>query len=259
MGLHIPCYKYWSDWVRAPSEIQSFPPANLVSFKGLATGRGGSLDALQEFLAASPRLQTLAFTFLDTFRPEKGRLPPINSLTLPTWKYNRENATRIWDFSRLQDLEIRWCDFGPFLNAVSPEDLGQLKRFRVDNSCWEWSWVAEIYSEKESLTRLLEALLKGRHDFQELDIRCLLSLFDMSLIAGQGQSLLVLKIFDLAGFEMEGSFPTVSLSDLRMVQRSCTRITTLHIGINVIGGKVSLSLPDPLLILSNTEVLFDRL
>lgn len=57
------------------------------------------------------------------------------------------------------------------------------------------------------------------------------------MIAKQGQSLRVLTILDLAGFETEGMFPTISLSDLKMVQQSCTRITKLDISNNVIGDE----------------------
>ena len=68
--------------------------------------------------------------------------------------------------------------------------------------------------------------------------------FDMSLIAKQGHSLRVLTILDLAGFEMEGMFPTLSLSDLRIVQQSCTRITKLDISVNVIRDEVSVLFSD---------------
>jgi hypothetical protein len=183
---------------------------------------------------------------MDRLLPDGGRLPPIKALTLPYWDDTSESANRIWDFSLLEDLEISWSGFRQFLKAVSPEDLGKLKRFRVDDTSWEpqSSLLDKSKFETELFTEQLQTLLKGRPDFQELDIRCLLSLFDMSLIARQGQSLRVLTILDLAGFEMEGMFPTMSLSDLRILQQSCTRITKLDIGINVIGNEVRVLFSD---------------
>jgi hypothetical protein len=225
-----------------PSAVRSFPAANLVSLTVNILPRSGPVHNLQKFLAASTRLQTLTFVSMIHFIQEGVRLPAIKALTLPYWCDTSETAHRIWDFSRLEDLEITWSGFRQFLKAVSPEDLGNLKRFRVDDSSWEpqLGFLDMTKFETELFTGQLQMLLKGRHDFQELDVRCLLRLFDISLIANQGQSLRILTILDLAGFEMEGMFPTISLSDLTMVQQSCTRITKLDISVNVIGDKVGI-------------------
>ncbi|KAH8769324.1 hypothetical protein BGZ57DRAFT_1006225 [Hyaloscypha finlandica] len=248
LGLNVAYCGYKSDYIvnlfhdgpiEVASAVRSFPAANLLSFTVSILAQSGPVNNLQEFLAASTRLQTLRFESMDRFLPDGGRLPPIKALTLPYWDDTSESASRIWDFSLLEDLEISWSGFRQFLKAVSPEDLGKLKRFRVDDTSWEpqSSLLDKSKFETELFTEQLETLLKGRNDFQELDIRCLLSLFDMSLIAKQGQSLRVLTILDLAGFEMEGIFPTMSLSDLKILQQSCTRIAKLDIGINVIGNE----------------------
>ena len=269
MGLNVAYCGYKSDYIvnlhsgpiEVPSAVRSFPAASIVSFTVSLLAQCGPVNNLQKFLAASTRLQTLTFESTARFLPGGGRLPSIKALALPYWYDTSESANRIWDFSLLEDLEISWSGFRQFLKAVSPEDLGKLKRFRVDDTSWEpqSSFLDKSKFETELFTEQLQTLLKGRHDFQELDIRCLLSLFDMSLIAKQGQSLRVLAILDLAGFEMEGMFPTMSLSELRMLQQSCTRITKLDIGINVIGNEVRLYSPGFLLAWSINGMLFDRL
>ena len=192
-----------------PSPVRSYPAANLVSITVQILPQSGPVDNLQQFLAASTRLQTFTFDSAIRFLPEGGRLPPIRVLNLPDWYETSESARRIWDFSLLEDLEITWSGFREFLKTVSPDDLGKLKRFRVDDTSWEpqCSFLDKSKFEMELFTDQLQTLLKGRHDFQELDIRCLLDSFDMSLIAKQGHSLRVLTILDLAGFEMEGMFP----------------------------------------------------
>jgi hypothetical protein len=120
-----------------PSAVRSFPAAKLVPLTVNISPRSGPVNTLQKFLAASTRLQTLTFVSMIRFLPEGVRLPPIKALTLPYWCDTSETANRIWDFSRLEDLEISWSGFRQFLKAVSPEDLGNLKHFRVDDSSWE--------------------------------------------------------------------------------------------------------------------------
>ena len=241
MNLHTGPYE-------VPSPVRSFPAANLVSFTvGLKGHNFRPVNNLQDFLAASTGLQKLTFEEKIPFLPDGSRLPPIKALNLVYWDDTAETASRAWDFSVLEDLEISWTGFRQFLKTVSPKDLGKLKRFRVDDTSWEpqRSFLEKSTFELELFTEQLQLLLKDRHDFQELDIRCLLSLFDASLIAKQGESLRILTILDLAGFEMEGTFPTASLGDLRIIQQSCTRIAKLDIGINIIGDEVGVLLSDP--------------
>lgn len=141
IGLSIPKCVYDQSVPGAVSQIRSIPAANLVSFEVSATGQSGyhtSPHAFQEFLVVSTRLETLKSRFMLPFHPGNGRLPPIKSLTLPamSWNYSPEEVRRIWNFSRLQDLDIPGHLLRPFLKSVPPEDLTKLKRLRVDESCW---------------------------------------------------------------------------------------------------------------------------
>jgi len=266
VGLNIHRCVYDQFLPGAVSQIRSIPATNLRSFKVSALGQSGyytSPHAFQDLLVASTRLETLKFLFILPFHPGSGRLPPIKSLALPTmpWNYSPDDVKRIWNFSRLQDFDIPGHVLRPFLESVPLEDLNQLKRLRVDDSCWPSGWPdpVEQYSKDEALTRLLSKLLQNRCDFQELDIRCLLGLFDMSLITKQGHSMMALKLLDLAGFEGEGIFPTISLNDLKMVQHSCVRITKLDTGINIIGGEVCLAFLGRLIAWPSTKVIPNRL
>ncbi|PVH89447.1 hypothetical protein DL98DRAFT_524225 [Cadophora sp. DSE1049] len=244
VGLSITEFSYWSDHPETVSKTQSVPSANLVSFKVNASGQSGSVDALQDLLVASRRLQTLIFTFIFPFLPANGRLPPIKHLILPegtNWKYTPEAAQEIWDFSRLEVLQLPWRDLSPFLESVSPEQLGQLRYLRVDDSCWERSFLItpnEKYLQDKACTELQQALLETKDGFEELDIRCLLDMFDMSLIAKQGQFLRKLTILDVTGFEGAGTFPTVSRDDLDMIRCYCTRINQLDIGVNMFEDEI---------------------
>lgn len=244
--LNISQFSYWIDIPGTIEAVHSIPTANLVSFTVVATGRTGSVAALQALLSASVHLQTLKFLNKMPFLSQGGRLPPMKSLSLPygesSWNYSSDNANLIWDFSRLEDLEITWQNLSPFLQSVSPRDLCRLKRLSVDGSCWEISYTmtpAEKYLKDKKCTELIEKLLEDRDDFEDLDVRCLLESFDMSLISAQRLSLKKLKILDVAGFVGDGMFPTVSLADLGAMRDSCLRITSLEIGINILGDDVS--------------------
>jgi hypothetical protein len=246
LNLVTPKFCYWSDLPRITEQVQSIPAANLVSFTVIASGRNGFSDALQDLLVSARRFETLAFMFILPFSPERGTLPPIKRLSLPSmvWDYSPEDVERIWDFSLLQELDIPWHVLRQFLQSVSPKTLGHLKQIRVDDTCWESPYIGthfDRFTKGKTFTKRFETLFQDRYDFQVLDIRCLLDIFDTSLIAQQGQSLGMLKFLDLSGFEADGFFSTISLSDFDLIQESCTRITKLDIGVNIIGGEVSCS------------------
>jgi hypothetical protein len=91
---------------------------------------------------------------------------------------------------------------------------------------------SEITGEKE-FTKLLENLFHGRHDYEVLEIRCLLSLFDMSTIVRQGHSLRSLILSDVGCIETKTMFSTTNLVDLNSIQRSCVHLKRLDIGIGL--------------------------
>jgi len=262
VSLCINNYKYPGDFgPYTAGHTMSIPATNLVSLTAWSMGNVAHVEPLQDLLVASQRLETLTLKYIPhPFSPTRGRLPPIRRLALPgtLWLYTLNDINKIWDFSQLEDLEIPWHILGSFLESVSPEDLCQLKRLRVGESILKKDWrePGEAKRYQETLTHQLQILLEGRHDFEELDIKCLLSLFDISLIARQSRSLQVLKLFDTAHCEMEGPFPTVSLSSLRMLQTSCIYINSLDLGMNIIGDEVR-SLP--YVILFKNQLNFHRL
>jgi len=244
VSLCINNYTYPGDFgPYTAGHTMSIPATNLVSLTAWSMGNVAHVEPLQDLLVASQRLETLTLNYIPhPFCPTRGRLPPIRRLALQValWSYTMDDVNKIWDFSQLEDLEIPWHKLGSFLESVSPEDLCRLKRLRVDESCWERDWKGpeEAKRYRETVTRQLQKLLEGRHDFEELDIKCLLSLFDISLVARQSRSLRVLKLFDTASFEIGWLFPTVSLGSLRMLQTSCIYINTLSLGMNIIGDEV---------------------
>ena len=215
---------------------RSIPAANLISLTAWTSGRGAVVEPLQDLLVASHCLETLTFKDMPgVFSPMRGRIPPIRRLALPgmIWPYTVNDVNMIWDFSRLEDLEIRWHVLGPFLESVTPKDLCQLKRLHVDKVYAENDRLdkGEGKRYQKTVTRLLRNLLEVHCGFEDLDIKCLLHEFDISLIARQGRSLRVLKLLDSGGFYIGEQFPALSLSSLWMLQNSCLRINTLVLGV----------------------------
>ncbi|KAG4439672.1 hypothetical protein IFR05_004869 [Cadophora sp. M221] len=234
-------FHYWCDIPGTDRNTRSVPAASLVSFNALVSGQRGSVDLLQDLLSASLRLETLSFSFLIPSLPNGKRLPPIRKLTVPRdtiWNSSPEDVKQIWDFSLLENLDIPWSRLTQFLKTVPPEDLRCLKRLRVDDTCWiqVFNATAEVKFARDKLcTDLQQALLENRYDFEELDIRCVLDVFNMSLIPNQGQALRSVKLLDVVGSEGDGIFPTVSLIDLERIRDSCTLLAKLDIGVNVLG------------------------
>jgi hypothetical protein len=202
---------------RMVSRFQFIPASNVVSITDSKYSclhhTNQFASALQDFLVSAKRLRTLSFNWVLPFDPTRGRLPPIEHLVLPTmkWCYSAHYVERLWDFSLLQELQLPWFVLEGFLGSVRPELLSQLKCLRLIEcrlapSAWNIDSAAK-YNNANQFTKLLEKLFISRHDYEVLDIRCLLDSFDMSIIAQQGRSLRTLKLLDLTDFEPEVIFP----------------------------------------------------
>jgi hypothetical protein len=223
----------------------SIPAASLVSFTAYSMINTAIVEPLQDLLVASHRLDTLIFKVRPhRFNAERGKLPAIKRLVLSSgerWLYTPEDIPKILDFSRLEELEISWSTVVSFLESVPLKELTGLKRLEIDDSCWDHYWQrgggsGEPYNA--DATRLLSTLLTHCHRLETLDIKCELKSIDVSLISNQRDSLQVLRLFDVVSFETEGHVPTLSLTDLEMLQSSCARLTTLDLGINRNGEEV---------------------
>jgi hypothetical protein len=226
---------------------QTFPVSNIVSITGIRDGDWTDrfVVDLQKFLTLSPRLKTLGFSLLpmELFDSNKGRLPPIEHLILPPWPwdYTAEDAERVWDFSCLQELKLPLFVLRNFLKTTRPELLSQLKRLRLGDPDDPPTSTNKDLIDATEFTKRLENLLKDRHDYEVLDIRCLLSSFDMSIIARQGYSLRSLDIWDNGNFRSEAIFSTIKLVDLILIQRACVNLKNLYIGVNLTKHKGQVS------------------
>jgi hypothetical protein len=246
VGLCIDNYRYpGCPGPQAALHTMSIPAASLVSFTAYTMINVAIVEPLQDLLVASRRLDTLIFKVRpQSFNAERGKFPAIRRLVLSSgenWLYTPEDTLKIWDFSRLEELEISWNIAAPFLESVPLQELSGLKRLEIDNSCWSCYWhlqpgQREPYTAE--ITRLLGTLLSHCHRLETLDIKCELNSIDISLISNQRDSLQVLRLFDVVSFETEGHVPTLSLTHLEMLQSSCARLSTLALGINRNGEEV---------------------
>jgi hypothetical protein len=197
------------------------------------------VEPLQELLVASRRLDTLIFKVRPHgFKAERRKFPAIRRLVLSSGEkqlYTPEDTSKIWNLSRLEELEISWSAAVSFLESVPLKELTKLKRLEIDDSCWGCYWqlqpeLRELYTA--DMTRLLGTLLTHCLHLEELDIKCELNSINISLISNQRDSLQVLRLFDAVSFETEGDVPTLSLTHLDMLQSPCARLSTLALGIN---------------------------
>ncbi|KAH7348452.1 hypothetical protein BKA65DRAFT_476866 [Rhexocercosporidium sp. MPI-PUGE-AT-0058] len=197
---------------------------------------------LQEFLASCTNLETLHLhDLMGVFEPDKGRLPPIQKLIMSPfqWQHTAEEAALIWDFSRLEDLEIPWKTLD-FLSGSAPlPNFKRLRRLKIEHT-WQGpdlSRPVEEVSENIKCTQFLDSILMQAPEdqFEYLDIKCHLPSFSISAITRHGQSLRVLKLLDTSGYEVDGYItPTITVLDLNTLQCSCPNITNLTLGVNIV-------------------------
>ncbi|KAH6684569.1 hypothetical protein B0J14DRAFT_573152 [Halenospora varia] len=230
------------------------PEGNLVSLTatalmtGIPDGRP-LIDRkpLNDLLVASRNLETLIITqTVAPFSAAKGRLPPIKKLELPIQFWSPPipaEMNEIWDFSRLEELDIPWANLSDFLGFVPLKAFAALKCFRIDDRCWMHRRLRfeapDELRDNELATQQIQALLESKSDFTELKLKCLLSMFDISCISRQ-TTLRKLELLDIQGSElfwMANMFPTISLYELRLIRSCCLRITSLALGFHVKGRR----------------------
>lgn len=109
-----------------PQPATTIPASNAVSVSMRHGTEGRIIEPIQDLLVASKNLESLELTHLPAqFQILRGRLPPLKKLVLDIrhWPYSEDEVTQIWDFSRLEDLEIKWYTLGPCLTTGYPTML----------------------------------------------------------------------------------------------------------------------------------------
>ncbi|KAH6712431.1 hypothetical protein BKA61DRAFT_692348 [Leptodontidium sp. MPI-SDFR-AT-0119] len=231
--------------------LKTFPASNMISLTVHNRGFGQSVRPLYQFLTSCVNLETLRlFDLNDPSQPPNGRLPPVKCLLLQvrSWPYTPEEVHHLWNFSRLQDLEIPWHILGLMSQTMPPADFTHLHRLRTEHT---WAGIdrpIEEYTQyHEMRTRFLTAILQEApaNQFRELDVKCHLPSFQISALSRHGRSLRILRLLDASGFEVDGSItPTTTTEDLAILQSTCPNLSEITLGINILSSKEILTFID---------------
>ncbi|KAH9214636.1 hypothetical protein DL95DRAFT_503169 [Leptodontidium sp. 2 PMI_412] len=106
--------------------LKTFPASNMISLTVQNRGFGQSVRPIYQFLTSCVNLETLRlFDLNDPSQPPNGRLPPVKCLLLQvrSWPYTPEEVHHLWNFSRLQDLEIPWHILGLMFRQCHQQTL----------------------------------------------------------------------------------------------------------------------------------------
>ncbi|PVH78092.1 hypothetical protein DL98DRAFT_516948 [Cadophora sp. DSE1049] len=221
------------------SFLTTFPASNMISLTLHNRVFGQSNGPLHQFLTSCVNLKELQmYDLYSPFDPTAGRLPAIKtcSTDIESWPYTPDNVHLLWDFSQLQEIEIRWHLFGLMSQSMPPETFRHLRRLRT-----EYRWVGTgspvEYTQYHTIrTTFLNSILgqAPENQLQELDVKCHLPTFSLTALIRHGRSLRILRLLDASGFEVDGSItPTTTMEDLTSLQSTCPNLTEIAIGVNV--------------------------
>lgn len=208
-------------------------------------------EPLQALLVASQNLETLRIEQLQhPFLPHIGRLPAVRKLVLTSriWEYTPEDSLLIWDFSRLEALYLQLETLMHLAPLVERYSLTKLTRLTV---AFVWSGKShgidsDIQHHLESTSLLRRIIEKVPHNqLRELDIKCCLSGLPITSISCHGKSLRTLSLLDVSGFETDGiDAVNISILDLEVLLRTCSRLVSLSLAVDFNGLQVSLLIPN---------------
>ncbi|KAH7412761.1 hypothetical protein BKA64DRAFT_337252 [Cadophora sp. MPI-SDFR-AT-0126] len=225
------------------SFLKTFPASNMISLTLHNRVFDQSNGPLHQFLTSCVNLKELRLYDLKSpFEPTAGRLPAVKTFftDIQSWPYRSDNVRLLWDFSRLEEIDIRWHLFGLLSQSMLPEDFLHLRHLRT-----EYRWVGadsivEYTQYHTTRTSFLNSILEQapENQFQELDVKCHLSTFSITALTRHGRSLRIIKLLDVSGFEVDGSItPTTTVEDLTFLQSTCPSLTELAIGLNIDSAK----------------------
>lgn len=118
-----------------------------LKFEGVPTANLASLEVLGSMLYCEPRdhkdftalvvasnnLKVLEMPRYAQFSTSYGRLPAMKRLVVPdAWFYTPEEVAKIWDFSRLTSLVLRWdVDIPSFVDSVHGNTFSALGELEI--------------------------------------------------------------------------------------------------------------------------------
>ncbi|VUC21910.1 unnamed protein product [Clonostachys rosea] len=234
--LYLPLCDY-----EAPMEDayqRAIPSSILVSLKLVhpSTPLVTNLKPLKNLLLESSRLETLHYEDRGqgtqfVFQGPDERMPALVDLSLTSydWQHSAEDVKQHWDFSRLRTLRLISVPSFNFLNAISFQDLRNLRELRVDD------WSSHMPDRRLEATQMLSQLI-GNHIYalETLEITCHVKHFDLQSLQNHAKSLRRLKLRDHVGFRDEDrTCPTLQASDVCTIAHILPFLDSLEIDLDV--------------------------
>lgn len=206
--------------------IASMPTSNLV---GLSLTRpvwrsGDAHEVMMGLVTSSPQLESLElFRMSNKFYGNK-KLPPIKHLSLCryNWPYTADEASEIWDFSRLESLQLRDSPNAlQFLQSVSSKQLPRLKKLSIEGL---------RLMDNTRLTEAIGQYLLDIPQLLEIDLTCQLRSLLIPSIA-RHRSLRRLSLKEYCSRSRGEVVRTLAISELRVLQAACKHIAELALDI----------------------------
>ena len=232
---------------RASYPGTNFPAQNIVDILVDNLNIPSLTGPLQALLVACQNLESLRINFLrHPFLSRVGKLPAVRKLILGPmiWDYTPAESLSIWDFSRLEALYLQLETLAHLAPLLEIYGLARLTRLTV-----AFVWSGRSHGEDADAEHHMESTLLLRqiieqiphHQLQELDVKCCLSGLPIASISCHGNSLRIMSLLDVSGFETDGlDAVTISVTDLQILLTTCTQLASLSLAVDFGGFQVSL-------------------
>ena len=147
----------------------------------------------------------------------------------------------LWDFSRLEDLQVPLHILGHMAQSMSLSSFSRLHRLKVEH-VWVGIDMDDYIMYHDTRTQFLNSVMHHvpANQIEEIDLKCHLPSLSIHALSRHGHSLQVLHLLDASGFEVDGTVtPTTSITDLEILRSTCPNLKVATLGINVQSADVS--------------------